>query len=361
MDTLCKKLLFVAFVLCIGQCVTAQENVSKTVTEKFSLTNAGKLHLENKYGNINLSGWDKDEVSVSVDISVNHRKKENAENLLKRINPVFGNNTNFVTISYEIAEKNRGFLARLLDETPFDFDPSNVQIDFTVFLPRKAEMKVSNVFGNVVIEGWTGQLKANIEYGDLWINDDLNKADIVMKYGKLRANTINYGSLDFKNGELDMEDSKNLRINSSGTEIAINTVGSLEVYSNKDDITIAEVSTLFGNLKFTTVQIQQLNNDVDLSLKISDFRVAKIANPSTSIALNQESSKINLNISDFPHQFEATVEQGLVRLPKSYTDIDSEVLDKGKKLRQIKATYSKGASGRISINGKKGVVLLKEF
>jgi len=325
MDTLCKKLLWIALALVLGQSVAAQEKVSKTVTKKFALTDAGKLHLENKYGNINFFGWDKDEVSVSIAISVNHKKKENAEDLLKRIKPTFQNNSNYVSISYQIAEKSRSFLAKLLDETPFDFDRSNVQINYTVNLPRKTELKVTNTFGDVIIEDWTGKLRAKVEHGDLWINDNLNNADITMKYGKLRANNISYGCLDLKNSELDMGDSKNLRINSSGTDI------------------------------------EQLTKDVDLTLKIADFRVTKITNAAVDIAIKQESSKINLNINDFPHQFEATIEQGLVRLPKSFKNIDSEILDKGKKLRQIKATYGNGAPGNISINGKKGVVLLKEL
>jgi len=50
-----------------------------------------------------------------------------------------------------------------------------------------------------------------------------------------------------------------------------------------------------------------------------------------------------------------------VRLPKSFHDVDSEMLDKGKKLREINAVYGKKVQGRISITGKKGVVLLKEL
>ncbi len=361
MDTLCKKLLWVALVLILGQHATAQENVSKTVTENFALTNSGKLQLENKYGNINLFGWDKEEVSVSIVISANHRKKENAKDLLKRISPVIKNSNNYVSIGYEIAEKNHSFFAKLFDEVHPDFDRSNVQIDYTVHLPKKAELKVMNTFGDVIIEDWSGQLKATIEHGDLWINNDLNKADIVMKYGKLRANSINYGSLDLKNGELDMEDSKNLRINSNGSEMALNSVKSLEIYSNKDDVTLAEVGTAFGHFKFTTVQISRLIKGIDLNLRIADLRVDEIVDPSADIAIEQESSKLSFNIVDFSHQFEATVEQGLVRLPKSFQNIDSKMLDKGKKLRRIMATYGNGKPGSISIKGKKGVVLLKEY
>ena len=82
MDTLCKKLLWLALLLVVSTSVTAQENVSKKITKTYAMTNVGELHLENKYGNININGWDKDEVFVEIAITVNHRKKENAEDLL---------------------------------------------------------------------------------------------------------------------------------------------------------------------------------------------------------------------------------------------------------------------------------------
>lgn len=362
MDTLCKKLLWLALLLVVSTSVTAQDNVSKKITKTYAMTNAGKLHMENKYGNININGWDKDEVSIEIAITVNHRKKENAQELLKRIQPITKESDNFVSLGYEIIEKGSGFFANLFDKAnPFDFDRSNIQIDFTVNMPKKAELKVTNTFGDVLIEDWSGKLRALVEHGDVWISENLNKADITMRYGKLRVKNISYASVDIKNGEIDMGNSKSLRLHSSGSDIALDVITSLEIYSNKDDIGIEEISTMFGNLKFTTLELKRLTKDVDMTLRVADFRVAEIANPTADIAIEQESSEISLNVTNFPHQFDAILEQGLVRMPKSFENIDSKMLDRGKKLREIKATYGKDTQGRISISGKKGVVLLKEL
>lgn len=362
MDTLCKKLLFVAMVLIVGQTVTAQEKVSKKITKTYAMTQAGELHLENKYGNINLNGWDKNEVSVEISIAVNHRKKDSAEELLERIQPIEREGDDFLSLGYEIVEKSSSWFANFFEKAnPFDYDRSNIQIDYTVYIPAKAELKVTNTFGDVVIEDWSGKLKALVEHGDVWINQDLNKADITMRYGKLRAQDISYGSIDIKNGQLNMNDSKSLRLNSSGTDISLDAITSLEIYSNKDDLVIEEVNTMFGSLKFTTLELDRLTQEADMTLRIADFRVAEITDPTVDIAIEQESSEISLNVSNFSHQFDATLEQGLVRMPKSFENIDSKMLDKGKKLREIKATYGEDTRGRISIHGKKGVVLLKEL
>ena len=196
MDTLYKKLLLLTMAIVLGQSVAAQEKVSKTITEDFSMTNAGQLHLENKYGTVNLYGWDKDNISISVVITASHRKKQNAEDLLKRIRPVINDAENFVDISYEIAEKSDGFFAKYFNKAnPFDCDRSNIQIDYTIYLPKKAELDINNKFGDVLIEDWKGKLRANVEHGDIWINEDLAKADVDLSYGKLRGQSIAYGAV----------------------------------------------------------------------------------------------------------------------------------------------------------------------
>jgi len=361
MATLYKKILGMAFVLFAVHLGTAQERVSKTWEEHFPLTNAGTLQLENKYGNITVNGWDRDEVAVKIDIVVNRRKMEDAKELLGRINPNIKESKGFIAISSEVTKKNTGWFADFFNRTnPIDLDRSRVQIDYEVFLPQKAKLKVTNRFGDVLIEDWSGELNTLIEHGDLWIAEDLGKADVILKFGKLRARNLNYASLNLKNGELDMENAKSVRLNSSGTDIKMGEINALEIYSNKDDITLDEVGTLYGNLKFTTLNLEQLAQDVDLTMKIADFRVRKILNKDAEINIEQESSDISLVVAGFSHQFSATLEQGVVRLPKSFKNVDSKLLDKGRKLREIKATYGDVQTGRISIGGLKGIVTLND-
>ncbi len=362
MDTLCKKLLWVALTLLFGHSVTAQEKVTKEIAKTYALTNTGKVHLENKYGNIMLFGWERDEVSVTINIAVSHRKKENAEDLIQRIRPEIRQSDNYVSINYEIAEKSSGFFGAFFDRAnPFDFDRSNIQVNYTVYMPVKAELDVKNAFGDVIMEGWKGKLKADVEHGDVWINEDLNRVDIGVKYGKLRAQSIDYGTINLKNGAFDMENAKSLKVTSSGTDIQIGKVTSLELFSNKDEVDLDEVGTLFGTLKFTAVQLNRLTKDIDMTMRVADFRVSKILNPEADIAIEQESSEISINITDFPHRFGATLEEGLVRLPKTFENVDSKMLDEGKRMREIKATYGKNPRGKISLTGKKGAILLKEM
>lgn len=157
-----------------------------------------------------------------------------------------------------------------------------------------------------------------------------------------------------------MKKSNDLRINSSGSDINIDEVVSLELYSSKDEITIEGVESLNGELEFTNMQLNNVDDGINLSMKISDFRLLNIHSADASIVIHQVSSDVSLNVNDFEFEFDATLEEGLLRLAKSFKDVDSQMIDKGKKIRKITARHGRDTEGKISITGEKGIVLLKD-
>ncbi len=362
MDIFYKKLMLLTLTLVCCGALWSQESVSKKIEKTYPMTNAGELGLDNKYGDITITGWDKNSLKITMDIEVTHKKKDIAEDLLERINADIQTSGDLVSFTSEIAEKRTSFFSRYFNKAnPFDFDKSNVKINYTVYLPTNAELDITNKFGDLVIEEWTGKLKANVQHGDVWVNDNITNANIELKFGKLNAKSITYGNIRMKNGKIHMEESKDLRINSNGSTIDIGRISSLELYSSKDEVAFENIGSIVGDLKFSTIYIDTLNNDIGLTMKLVDFRVSKIIERDASITIQQESSDVSLNISDLAFKFEAVLEQGLLRLPKTFTNMKTKVIDKTDKIREINATYGNDPSGKISFTGRKGVIVLREL
>ncbi len=362
MDTIYKNLLLGITLALFSHTMMAQEKVSKTISESYKMSDAGELEINNKYGDITIHGWSKNTIAITVDITTTHKKKENAESLLERIRPDIKVMNAYIRITTEISEKKSGFLSEYFSKAnPFDFDRSNIQINYTIYLPSNAELVINNKFGDVILGDWTGKLRVDIQHGDIWINEDLKNADVDLKFGKLKAKNINYANIRLKNGGVSLNKTQDLRLTTSGSTIAIEEVASLELYSSKDKIDIQKVGSLRGNLEFTNMLLVEIGDKMDLDMKISEFNVSRISGTNANINLHQQSSEIVLNIKDFSFKFNATLQEGLLRLPKSFDKVESKLLDKGKKIREIKAVYGSNTEGDISITGEKGVILLKEF
>lgn len=360
MNTFCKKATL-GILLLAGISVFSQATLTKKVEKVFEMNNTGELHVDNKYGNVTVNGWNKSKIEIVVDIKVTNKKKDNAKNLFDRIDPKFRSANNFVSVVSEFSDKETGFFARYFNKVnPFEFDKGNVVINYTINLPVNAEIEITNKFGDVIIGDWTGKLKANLEHGDLWINQSIINADVNMKFGKLKTKSINYGSINLKNGNVDIETSEDLVLKTSGSNIKIDKVNKLKFISSKDEVSIESVGSIDGDINFSEVQINEVDNDINLTMKVVDFRVLKINQPDANVTINQESSDISINISGLSFMFDATLEEGLLRVPKSFSNVKSDIVDKGKSIRKISASLGKLKSGKFSFIGNKGIITLKE-
>ncbi|MBJ6369241.1 translocation/assembly module TamB domain-containing protein [Snuella sedimenti] len=361
MFTYYKELITVTFVL-TSLMTFSQELVTNSIEKTFKMTNSGVLHLDNKYGTITINGWDENRIAISIDIKVSNRKKDNALNLLDRIQPNIKASRDFISVTSEISERNTGFLSKYFNKVnPFEIDKGNVEINYTVYLPKQAEINLTNKFGDVIIDSWKGKLKVNLQHGDLWINETITNAIVDMKFGKLKCNSIIYGNINLKNGEMYVNTSKDLTLKTAGSIIKIAKVTSLELQSSKDDVVLEHIGCLYGELQFSNVQIDSVDREINLSMKVTELRVLNIKDQDAQVDINQESSNISVNISGLSFQFNAQLEEGLLRLPKSFANIETNILDKSKRIRHVKAIYGKsGTTGIFTINGKKGIITLKE-
>ncbi len=339
----------------------AQSERSKSWEKSYDLPAAGTVHIENKYGDVVVNGWDKNELKVAIAIKVTHRKDENARKLLDRIRPEVTLTGDFVKIVSEIADRSTSIFGRYLNKAnPFDFDKSNIQIDYKVYMPKNAELNITNKFGDIIISAWEGDLDVNLQHGDIWINDDVSTAKVDMRFGKLNFGKIGYGNIKMSNGSIDIEDAQKLKIISSGSDIKLKKASKLELYSSKDEVNLEQIGSLRGDFKFSNVDIASIDTEMFLTLRIAEVEIHNIQKSDAQIDIVQESSELNMNVSGLSFDFRATLEQGLLRVPKSFDNIKTNVTNAGRKIRDISATYGAGSKGDFSINGIKGVIVLTD-
>lgn len=341
--------------------VFAQNEQSKQWNKTYDLSPTGKVHIENKYGNVVINGWQRNQVKVSISIQVNHRKEDSAEKLLERIQPKTIQSGNYIQFISEIKDRDANIFAKYFSKAnPFDFDKSNVQIDYEVYLPINTELNIINKFGDIIIDSWKGDLETDLQHGDIYINGNISTAKVDMRFGKFHARNLDYGNLKMENGSIDVETSQKLKIISSGSDIRLGEIADLELYSSKDEVELESVDALRGDFKFSNADISSVTNELFLTLRIAEVDIKKVVKPDADINIVQESSEINMNITGLAFDFKATLEQGLLRVPKTFDNINTHVTNEGSKIRDITAKYGTGDRGSFTINGIKGVIVLTD-
>ncbi len=350
-----------SFLILMTCVVFGQNKVSKEIKEMASLSNDGQLYIENKYGDIFIDGWSRETIEITVEIEAKGRNLEKAKDLLNRINPEIETSGNIVIVKSHISKREQGFFNKYIRKVDaFNAEKTNTSINYRIYMPKHAEIEVINKYGDVVITNWNSTLKADVEHGDLRLTDAIDKSNISIKYGHLKASKLDNTSINAKSATLTVTTSDKLKLDSNGSEIRFEEIGSLELISNKDNIDIAQVDKVFGNVKYSSIALDSLSSRANLDLHLAELRVRKCSEAPT-LNINQNTSEVYVNISETNFNFTAKLEQGVLRIPKTMENISSKVLDEKNKVRQVKANYGSKDQGTIDMIGYKGIIILKEL
>lgn len=355
------KNLVICFFVAFSFTAVGQNKATKEIKKSHRLSNNGTLLLENKYGNIFIYGWDKESIDITVSIEAQRKNLDDAKELLNRITSNITATENQIIVKSEIEKKGKSFFKKYLSKIdPFKNEKTNTSINYTIYLPKSAAVEINNKYGDLIISDWNGKLDAHVEHGDIRTIEQISNSNISIKYGKLKARILEESEIESKDASVTIENSKNLKINSDGSEINLDEIERLELHSNKDNIEINTLKNGFGDVKYSTIIINNLTK-ANLELYLAELRVLKFDTASPSLNINQEISDVYVNISNTSFDFSAQLEQGVLRIPKTMKNVNSKVVDKKNKIRNIIANYGDSEKGTLVFKGLKGVIILKEL
>src|SRR6056300_141937 len=81
----------------------------KKLSKSYNVNSDAKLQVENKYGNIEISPWDRDEISIEVVIRVTGNSESKVEDKLDDIDIEFSGNKSLVYAKTHIESSNSWF------------------------------------------------------------------------------------------------------------------------------------------------------------------------------------------------------------------------------------------------------------
>ncbi|MBR9853074.1 MAG: hypothetical protein GYB37_00635 [Algicola sp.] len=353
--------LWIMSILFFGHLAYAQKVNSKQWEKALAIPKSQQLFLENQYGSIFIKGWERDETVIKVNISINDKKENRGQSTLEQVKIREEQMKNGVKVITQIEEVKKGFWDKYISSGNRNtMDVVHMTIDYEVNVPKDLAVNVRNKFGDLTIDGWNGELTAVVDHGDIWVNNYLDQAQFTMSYGNLSAKSLGICVVRIENGKVDMDNVEALELHSEGTTISLGQVSNFILNSDKDEIKVDKVGSIIADLKYSKMDVQTLSNAMEALMKLCELRVFKIDNPNAQVRIAQESSDIDLNVLGTSLTFNAVLTEGLLRIPKTFKNIQNKVLDEKKRIREIHGVYGTPQTGSISMKGDKGIIVLSE-
>lgn len=262
---------------------------TKEISKTFDVNSDALLEVDNKYGDIEISTWDKDVIQIDVVIKVDHKNAEKAQKKLDEINVEFSASSDRVSAFTKVCDDCK---------TGASSGYNNLEIDYTIKMPLQAALDISNKFGNVVLPIVNGETRLRVSYGSLHAAGLMSKVnDVEVNYGKGYISDSEYLNLKLRyTSPFEVKRSRLLDLDTQYGETRVGAVGRLLLKAQYDELDIIAAAELIGDVQYSDVEVTSITKKLVMDIQYGGLEVEKIANSMTEVRIETAYSGIELGV-----------------------------------------------------------------
>ena len=276
-----KRIIILIIAVCFvgGGFSAFADEYEKVSEESFSVSKNASLTIQNRYGDILLNTWDKDEVKITVSVICETARKDKADRFFEKVDIEIQGNKDAVRA-----------------ETHLRFNNSKVKsfaINYTIYAPASLTFYLNNRFGDVFLPDLGGALILDLQYGEFSVGrllNDKNQLDIAFSEGEIAF--FEAGLIDIEYSELEIESAKIITVDSDFSDISIEKAALMNVETGYDEIEIGEVDELIIESDFSEINITLLNNRLNGNLNYGELDLERTRSSVSDIYLTGKFTEI---------------------------------------------------------------------
>jgi hypothetical protein len=300
-------LLFIPLLL-LCFTLSAQE-VTKEFHKEFSAGANTTLEISNRYGDVIITSWDKDQVVIDVKVTVEMPSREKAEKLISYIDVQFSEGTNLITAKTVIDDK--------FNFSGWGSGSRKFSIDYTVKMPVGIALTLANKYGDTNIDELHGLMNLDIKYGNLTAGK-LTRGNVKplsrlnLAYGKGSIDETGWLNLVVRYcGNMDIRTSQALLLDSKYSKLSLGQTSSVVGESKYDNLRIESINNFDLENGYTDVNIGLLNKKLQYSGSYGSFTVERVPAGFESLNVEVRYMGVRLGIEDnASYNLEAKVSYG---------------------------------------------------
>lgn len=311
----------------------------KKMSKSYKVDKDATLMIENKYGNVEISPWDRDEIYIEVVIRTTGNNESKVEDKLDDISVEFSGNSHMVSAKTYIESTNNWF----------NWFNSNVnyKINYYIHVPISVELDIKNKYGDTFIDESKGSVKLTHDYGKIVLGSLYNERNSIdMDYSKLEADyiknaKINLDYTDISVGEIETFD-LNADYSHSNFGKSINGTYDLDYGS----LSVEAINVIDGNSDYADIEVNLLGKAANLDADYGKITIGMISNSIESISMDTDYTGVKIGYTeDVNFNFE---------INSKYTSVDgldADLFDLYFRNEKSSTKHYKGTYGRSENNG----------
>lgn len=269
--------------------ISAQNDLTrhhKTRFDEYTASSIDKLIINNRHGEIQYTGWDKDTLAIRISIWVEAPSSGIAAELHDQID-----------ISQQPAGKTLDYSTVFRQDF---FSNYLFGIDYHIFGPKDLELELKNRLGNISIEAYFGKASITGEYGHLKIasyQEALPKADIQITNGDLDIGEVIMADIIHKNGRFELGSAKDLTLTTDFSNAQIRHVDQLKLTAATSSLNIGQAGSVNIKAKHTQMVISKIKEFGFIESLMGNVDIKSIESSLNELTISGDHSPVQVHLA----------------------------------------------------------------
>jgi hypothetical protein len=275
--------------------LSARDIVNKEFHEEYDANDQTKLKLDNKYGNIDIRDWDRQQVMIDVIVIVDHSNKDKAQKLLDLVSIKFTKSGNEIIVETVLDSK----FSRSNQGNGNDFE-----INYTVQMPKDVNLDLSNKYGHVFISELTGEALIDVKYGKLTVNK-LSRGNIkpfhTVNLAYSTGSSIsecNWLKTNIKYSKLTIDKAKAIVAYSAYSKLYVDEASSIVVDGKYDNYEFGNLDNLVINTAYSGIEVIELNDKLELLSRYTGVKIESMPVSFESVNIESKYGSVRIGINE---------------------------------------------------------------
>jgi len=278
----------------------------KTIKKEFQVSSNALLKIKNSYGNLNLTSWNEDRIIIEVQVKANGNNEERVQERLDEIDVDFESSSSLVSARTLFGDRNNNWGWKWNKKKNV-----NVQVNYTIKLPVKNSIGLSNDYGNIYLDRIDGHAKISCDYGKMDIGE-LRGRNNELRFDYTSRSSfeyINSGEIIADYSGFTIEKAGDLTLRTDYTNAIIHEMGNLEYASDYGSIEANKVNNVKGNGSYIGVKLGVVHGNVSLNSDYGSVKINEMASDAGDIKIQSDYTGIKIGYdSDYFFDFEISTE-----------------------------------------------------
>ena len=330
---------------------------NKVIKKVFSVNSDAKVSLDNRYGNLNITTWDKNSVEIEVTIKVQGDDLDDVQDRLSSINVAFNASADFVEAKTILGDKKSNWSSWWKKSKTM-----NYKINYVVKMPKSNSVDLDNDYGNIYLDELEGRATIDCNYGKISIGDLLaNENNIDLDY--CSTSTINYmksGAVNIDYSKLNIDRSEKIRVNADYSTLKFDKADSVDFNCDYGSISIDEANDIKGNSDYLSMRFGTVKKNLNIRTDYGALSVKNLAKGFENVNIDGQYAGIRIGVDpDAVFDFEIDLQYAGFSRDNNKMEFFKSISKATKKYYEGK--FGKGnTNSKLNITSQYGGVSIKE-